>query len=57
MDKALTAARTSMCSRIRASTPDRAAVEKAKDAIIHVCEWYKNGGKKFDEQLPYYTLK
>jgi D-lactate dehydrogenase len=35
---------------------DKAAIEKAKDAIIHVCEWYKNNKEKFDEQLPYYTL-
>ena len=35
---------------------DKAAVEKAKDAIAHVCAWYKNKGTKFDEQLPYYKL-
>ena len=35
---------------------DVAAIEKAKDAIEHLCEWYKNDKKKFDEQLPYYEI-
>ena len=35
---------------------DLAAIEKAKDAIEHLCEWYKNDKKKFDEQLPYYEI-
>jgi len=33
-----------------------AAIEKARDAIEHLCEWYKNDKKKFDEQLPYYEI-
>ena len=35
---------------------DVAALEKANDAINHVIAWYQNDKKKFDEQLPYYTL-
>lgn len=33
---------------------DLAAISKAKEAIKHVCAWYKNNKEKFDEQLPYY---
>lgn len=33
---------------------DIAAETKAVEAIKHVAAWYKNGGKSFDEQLPYY---
>jgi len=33
---------------------DVAAKTKAVEAIKHVVSWYKNGGKRFDEQLPYY---
>ena len=57
MDKAMDRSENFYVQPHQGFNSDRAAVEKAKDAIIHVCEWYKNGGKKFDEQLPYYTLK
>jgi D-lactate dehydrogenase len=33
---------------------DIAAVTKAAESIKHVIAWYKNKGKCFDEQLPYY---
>ena len=33
---------------------DIAAKTKASEAIKHVISWYKNGGSRFDEQLPYY---
>jgi D-lactate dehydrogenase len=33
---------------------DVAAHTKAVEAIKHVLSWYKNGGRCFDEQLPYY---
>ena len=33
---------------------DVAAKAKAVEAIKHVVSWYKNGGRCFDEQLPYY---
>lgn len=33
---------------------DIAAGTKAAEAIKHVISWYKNKGKCFDEQLPYY---
>jgi len=33
---------------------DVAAKTKAVEAIKHVVSWYKNGGRRFDEQLPYY---
>lgn len=33
---------------------DLAAISKAKEAIKHVCSWYKNEKQRFDEQLPYY---
>lgn len=33
---------------------DIAAEAKAVEAVKHVVAWYKNGGKFFDEQLPYY---
>ena len=33
---------------------DVAASTKAHEALNHVIEWVKNGGKRFDEQLPYY---
>lgn len=33
---------------------DIAAKTKAVEAIKHVVSWYKNSGKCFDEQLPYY---
>ncbi len=33
---------------------DVAASTKAHEALNHVIEWVKNGGKCFDEQLPYY---
>jgi D-lactate dehydrogenase len=33
---------------------DIAAGTKATEAIKHVISWYKNKGKCFDEQLPYY---
>jgi D-lactate dehydrogenase len=33
---------------------DLAAIAKAQEAVKHLCEWYKNGGERFTEQLPYY---
>jgi len=33
---------------------DIAAEAKAVEAIKHVAAWYRNGGMRFDEQLPYY---
>ena len=33
---------------------DLAAATKAADAVAHMVEWYRNEGKCFDEQLPYY---
>ena len=33
---------------------DVAALTKAVEAIKHVIVWYRNAGKCFDEQLPYY---
>lgn len=33
---------------------DVAAKAKAVEAIKHVISWYRNDGKHFDEQLPYY---
>jgi D-lactate dehydrogenase len=33
---------------------DIAAGTKAAESIKHVISWYKNKGKRFDEQLPYY---
>ncbi len=33
---------------------DAAAAAKAREAIRHVIAYYKNGGERFDEQLPYY---
>ncbi|MDR2017440.1 MAG: hypothetical protein LBQ00_00930 [Syntrophobacterales bacterium] len=33
---------------------DIAAKIKAIEAIRHVISWYKNDGRRFDEQLPYY---
>ena len=33
---------------------DIAAGTKAAESIKHVISWYKNKGKCFDEQLPYY---
>lgn len=33
---------------------DLAVIAKAKEAIKHVCDWYANEGKYFNEQLPYY---
>ncbi|MCX5805075.1 MAG: hydroxyacid dehydrogenase [Proteobacteria bacterium] len=33
---------------------DLAAKTKAVEAIKHVISWYKNKGKSFDDQLPYY---
>lgn len=33
---------------------DIASSIKAKETIKHICDWYKNQGKRFNEQLPYY---
>lgn len=33
---------------------DIAALAKAVETIKHVAAWYRNGGQRFDEQLPYY---
>ena len=33
---------------------DLAAKAKAVEAVKHIASWYKNNGKRFDEQLPYY---
>ncbi|WP_022819507.1 NAD(P)-dependent oxidoreductase [Fusobacterium russii] len=34
---------------------DLAALSKAKETVKHICNWYKNNKKNFDEQLPYYN--
>lgn len=36
---------------------DLAVQAKAAETIKHLCAWYKNGKKFFDEQLPYYIIK
>ena len=33
---------------------DAAAIAKAREAIRHIVAYYRNGGERFDEQLPYY---
>ncbi|WP_163469018.1 NAD(P)-dependent oxidoreductase [Fusobacterium sp. IOR10] len=33
---------------------DLAAIAKAREAVNHICEWYKNDKENFNEQLPYY---
>ncbi|MFK4785164.1 NAD(P)-dependent oxidoreductase [Fusobacterium sp. MFO224] len=33
---------------------DLAAIDKAREAVNHICDWYKNDKEKFNEQLPYY---
>lgn len=33
---------------------DIAAQTKAIEAVKHIAAWYRNGGERFDEQLPYY---
>lgn len=33
---------------------NRAARTKAAEAIKHVIAWFRNGGQRFDEELPYY---
>ena len=38
----------------QAFNSDIAAKAKAVEAIKHIAAWYKNSGKRFDEQLPYY---
>jgi len=38
----------------QAFNSDLAAAAKASDTIHHLVEWFRNGGKNFDEQLPYY---
>lgn len=35
---------------------DLAALSKARETVKHICNWYKNDKKRFDEQLPYYEL-
>lgn len=35
---------------------DLAVVSKAREAIRHLEAWFKNGGRCFDEQLPYYQV-
>lgn len=35
---------------------DLAVTAKARETIRHLEEWYRNNGRCFDEQLPYYTL-
>lgn len=34
---------------------DLAVIAKARETIRHLEAWYQNGGRCFDEQLPYYT--
>ena len=38
----------------QAFNSDKAALDKAVEAVRHLEAWYRNGGKRFDEQLPYY---
>lgn len=38
----------------QAFNSDVAAQSKAENTIVHMEAWYRNGGKCFDEQLPYY---
>ena len=38
----------------QAFNSDVAALTKAVEAVRHLEAWYRNGGKCFDEQLPYY---
>ncbi|MBP5288854.1 MAG: hypothetical protein J6Z79_03165 [Clostridia bacterium] len=38
----------------QAFNSDKAALDKATEAIKHLAAWYKNNGERFDEQLPYY---
>jgi len=38
----------------QAFNSDRAAAAKAREAVRHLAAWYRNGGLRFDEQLPYY---
>lgn len=33
---------------------DLAAIDKAREAVNHICDWYKNDKENFNEQLPYY---
>jgi D-lactate dehydrogenase len=33
---------------------DLAAKAKAREAVKHLVAWYRNGGERFDEQVPYY---
>ncbi|MDR2528283.1 MAG: hypothetical protein LBD04_04595 [Synergistaceae bacterium] len=40
----------------QAFNSDIAASNKAHEAIKHIVAWYKNGKKRFDEQLPYYDI-
>ena len=38
----------------QAFNSDKAALDKAVEAVRHLAAWYKNEGERFDEQLPYY---
>jgi len=38
----------------QAFNSDIAAATKAREAVRHLVAWYRNGGERFDEQLPYY---
>lgn len=38
----------------QAFNSDKANRAKAREAIKHLIAWYRNDGKRFDEQLPYY---
>ena len=38
----------------QAFNSDKAALTKAREAIRHLVAWHRNGGERFDEQLPYY---
>ncbi len=38
----------------QAFNSDKAALTKAKETLRHIEAWYKNGGERFDSQLPYY---
>ena len=38
----------------QAFNSDKAALDKAVEAVKHLAAWYRNKGERFDEQLPYY---
>lgn len=40
----------------QAFNSDLAVCAKARETIRHLAAWYRNDGRCFDEQLPYYTI-